>query len=609
MKNTTVNQKAIHRPIKILSPQLANQIAAGEVVERPASVVKELVENSLDANATEIFIDIEQGGQKRILIRDNGKGISKEELTLALSRHATSKITNIDDLEHITSMGFRGEALASISSVSRLTLTSKPQAQSEAWQAIAEGQQMEVEVKPAAHPNGTSIDVLDLFFNTPARRKFLRTGKTEFQHIENIIKRIALTRPDVQFVLSHNQKVHSRYLRVKELSKRIEQVCGKNMLLNCTGVDYSFNGIKISGWCSKLGHGMATRDLQYTFVNGRMMKDKLLAHALRQVYEETLPPQTFSSYVLFLEVSPEQIDVNVHPAKHEVRFHQARQVHDIVFKAINDAISGEGSTGFVQDDLSANSPSHNYIRPLTDSTRPIDTPFNRTHIQSSYRPNTPTKGEINANHDFYASTQTLADSSYYKSESTTPIQQAEDAPSGTGEALIEVQTARFLYSPPFVVLPQGECLQVLPVESLVSELLNSRLQRSTLAQPLLMPVSIGNKNGIKQNQLDELSSVHFTITVSHQKLILKQVPSELRHLPWASIFSQLPLDKHFSENGGTKSLANMVARAWLSALVITNSMLEAWLSEIGPENMPRLSLQYAKLLDLREWMRERIKNE
>ena len=213
LPNTQTTQKIDDgRPIRVLPPQLANQIAAGEVVERPASVVKELVENSLDAGATQVHIEIDQGGQKRILVRDNGKGISKDQLSLALSRHATSKISCIDDLEYITSMGFRGEALASISSVSRLTLTSKPISQNEAWQAQAEGQQMEVELHPAAHPDGTSIEVIDLFFNTPARRKFLRTGKTEFQHIEQIIKRIALTRPDVQFVLSHNNKVCCRYL-------------------------------------------------------------------------------------------------------------------------------------------------------------------------------------------------------------------------------------------------------------------------------------------------------------------------------------------------------------------------------------------------------------
>jgi DNA mismatch repair protein MutL len=189
--------------IKKLPPQLANQIAAGEVVERPASVVKELVENALDAGASKVEIDIERGGHKRILIRDNGKGINKEQLTLALSRHATSKIANIDDLEAIVSLGFRGEALASISSVSRLTMTSKPTSQNEAWSAIAEGLAMEVDIKPAAHPDGTSVDVVDLFFNTPARRKFLRAEKTEFNHIETLIKRIALSRPDLSFILKH----------------------------------------------------------------------------------------------------------------------------------------------------------------------------------------------------------------------------------------------------------------------------------------------------------------------------------------------------------------------------------------------------------------------
>ena len=242
--------------IAILPARLANQIAAGEVVERPASVVKELVENSLDAGATSIRIDIEKGGAKRIRIVDNGKGIAKDELGLALSRHATSKIKDLDDLESISSLGFRGEALASISSVSRLTLTSKPQAQTSAWQANAEGRDMAVAVNPAAHPDGTTIDVIDLFFNTPARRKFLRTEKTEFGHIEEVIKRIALARFDVAFVLTHNHKVIKQFRianSAAQRSKRVAQICGQKFIDNALEVDCQHDGFHIHGWIAQIG--------------------------------------------------------------------------------------------------------------------------------------------------------------------------------------------------------------------------------------------------------------------------------------------------------------------------------------------------------------------
>lgn len=612
MPYTVPQQNNPHRAIQILPPQLANQIAAGEVVERPASVVKELIENSLDADASEILIEIEQGGQKRILIRDNGKGIAKEELALALSRHATSKITNIDDLEHITSMGFRGEALASISSVSRLSLTSKPKSQSEAWQAVAEGQQMEVEVTPAAHPDGTSIEVLDLFFNTPARRKFLRSGKTEFQHIENIVKRIALARPDVQFVLSHNQKVQCRYTRVQDISKRIEQVCGKNMLQNATQVDYAFEGISVTGWCSQLGYGVATRDMQYTFVNGRMMKDKLLAHALRQVYEETLPPNTFASFVLYLQVAPEQIDVNVHPAKHEVRFHQARQVHDVVYKAVNDAISSSTS-GFVGDDL--HSQGHNYIQPLVDAnlatssvdgTGDVESDFRadlRGNVRqsigaggrSTYRSEAPTRGEIKANHDFYASMQTNnGDSSQVVEQSANVGPQTQNISSFTCNS--------YLYADPFIVIANGSTLQVLAIEKLLTQVIATRLEKTTLPQPLLMPISTANENNINTKQLDRIADQFFVIAASHQKLILKQVPSELRHLPWASIFGQLPLHELCKQMPSIMASASAISKAWLNTIELSPNILDGWMKELGQNALARLFAREAEFVDLLQWL-------
>ncbi|MEX6063229.1 DNA mismatch repair endonuclease MutL [Providencia hangzhouensis] len=322
--------------IHILSPQLANQIAAGEVVERPASVVKELVENSLDAGATRIDIDIERGGEKLIRIRDNGCGISKDELILALARHATSKIATLDDLEAIMSMGFRGEALASISSVSRLTLTSKPADQTEAWQSYTEGRDMEVIVKPAAHPNGTTVEVLDLFYNTPARRKFMRTEKTEFGHIDEIVRRIALSRPDVAINLTHNGKLVKQYRAAHDEAqqeRRLGTICGTGFMQGALALSWEHSDLAIKGWVvsPSMTSGSET---QYCYVNGRMMRDRLINHAIRQAYEGHLDENQQPAYVLYLTIDPKQVDVNVHPAKHEVRFHQARLVHDFIYQAV-----------------------------------------------------------------------------------------------------------------------------------------------------------------------------------------------------------------------------------------------------------------------------------
>ena len=333
-------------PIQILPARLANQIAAGEVVERPASVVKELVENSIDAGATRIDIEIEKGGSKLIRIRDNGFGIEKDELTLALSRHATSKITTLDDLEAIVSLGFRGEALASISSVSRLTLTSRTVAQEEAWSAYAEGRDMTVKLKPAAHPIGTTIDVVDLFFNTPARRKFLRTEKTEFTHIDELLKRIALSRLDITINLRHNGKQIRQYRAAQtkvQVEKRLAAVCGSNFLQHALEVELEHGELKFHGWISEPEGARAQGDIQYCYVNGRMMKDKLINHAIRQGYESSLLANQYAAYILFIEINPHDVDVNVHPAKHEVRFHQARLVHDFIYQAIYGALQQSAS--------------------------------------------------------------------------------------------------------------------------------------------------------------------------------------------------------------------------------------------------------------------------
>jgi DNA mismatch repair protein MutL len=328
--------------IQQLSPRLANQIAAGEVVERPASVVKELLENSLDAGATRIDIDIDAGGVKLIRVRDNGAGIEREDMPLALSRHATSKISNLDDLEAVVSLGFRGEALASISSVSRLTMTSNTGASNEAWQACSEGREMATTLSPAAHPQGTSVEVRDLFFNTPARRKFLRTEKTEFSHIEEVMKRQALSRYDISFTLRHNQRViHS--LRAcdsqSEQERRLAQICGPAFMDNAVHISAEAAGLKLWGWVALPTFSRSQADLQHFYVNGRVIRDKLVGHAVRQAYRDVLYQGRHPAFVLYLELDPCIVDVNVHPTKHEVRFRDGRTVHDFLFRTLHKALA------------------------------------------------------------------------------------------------------------------------------------------------------------------------------------------------------------------------------------------------------------------------------
>lgn len=333
-------------PIQVLPPQLANQIAAGEVVERPASVVKELVENSLDAGATRIDIEIERGGAKLIRIRDNGCGIAKADLALALARHATSKISTLDDLEAIVSLGFRGEALASVSSVSRLMLTSRTAEQNEAWQAYAEGRDQAVTIKPAAHPVGSTLEVLDLFYNTPARRKFMRTEKTEFGHIDEVVRRIALARFDVAINLSHNGKLMRQYRAVKEESqheRRLASICGPAFLQHALAISWQHGDLSIRGWVADPQGARQLGEIQYCYVNSRMMRDRLINHAIRQAYQDQLKDDQLPAYVLYLEVDPHQVDVNVHPAKHEVRFHQARLVHDFIYQAVTTVLQQAGN--------------------------------------------------------------------------------------------------------------------------------------------------------------------------------------------------------------------------------------------------------------------------
>ena len=335
----------ISNRIKRLDNRLANQIAAGEVVERPASVVKELLENAIDAGAHKIEVDIERGGTRLIRITDDGCGIVKEDLSLALSRHATSKISTTSDLAAIHSLGFRGEALASIGSVSRLCLTSRTKDSDFAWQAIAEGRDMHVDVQPASATLGTRIEVRDLFYNTPARQKFLRAEKTEFGHVEEIFKRHALVNFETAFILKHNNKIVKRVPAGRDRNdyiKRIESICGKTFAENSIAFVCEHDAIKIQGWLGRVSFHRSESDIQYVFINGRPVKDKMLNHAIRQSYQGLLPVGRMPAFVIFLQVDPSKIDVNVHPTKHEVRFDEQRLVHDLLVKSVSDALKDDG---------------------------------------------------------------------------------------------------------------------------------------------------------------------------------------------------------------------------------------------------------------------------
>lgn len=328
-------------PIQALPDTLVNQIAAGEVVERPASVVKELVENALDAGANRVDIDLEEGGVRLIRIRDDGGGITASELALAISRHATSKISSIEDLEEVATLGFRGEALPSIASVSRFAISARPRGESQGARLEVDGGRVG-EVVPHPHPEGTTVEVRDLFFNVPARRKFLRAERTELGHIEEWLRSLALARPGVELRISHNGRASRHYKPVRDGGERLRRVAealGEDFTRQCLAVDHAAAGLRLHGWVGLPTAARSSADQQYFYVNGRAVRDRTVAHAVRQAYSDVLFHGRHPAFVLFLECDPRQVDVNVHPAKHEVRFREQRLVHQFIFRTLHEALA------------------------------------------------------------------------------------------------------------------------------------------------------------------------------------------------------------------------------------------------------------------------------
>jgi DNA mismatch repair protein MutL len=520
--------------IQLLSPQLANQIAAGEVVERPASVVKELLENSLDAGADKIEIDIEKGGHKRIRLKDNGGGIAKDELQLALSRHATSKISTLDDLERILSLGFRGEALASISSVSRLTLTSKTESQNEAWQAYCEGREMAVNIQPAAHPKGTTIDVADLFYNTPARRKFLRAEKTEFQHIEDVVKRIALSYPHASFILKHNGKTTKRYIADKHgsLAPRIAAVVGQKFIDNAVHINVKYEGITMNAWLGSEVMLRSSNDCQFSFVNGRGMRDKLIMHAIRQAYESVWGVLEQPSFVVYLTLDPKDVDVNVHPAKHEVRFQQGRLVHDFICKTVCDALHSITSESETQhhgeaerfdEPVKFNPPqqSHDYIRPLSHS--PASSSQSGLGASGG--------GSLSG---LSGHRQSKAPTAAYQSNFNRLMTPNSDTLSSTERE----QSQHIALNSYCRIYVRNENVYLLDVKSFANVYLQDVFETAEHSQPLLMPVALEVAH-VEPEKIEVLNALNFEINQVAGKYRLQQVPAGTRHFPWIRWFERL----------------------------------------------------------------------
>ena len=521
--------------IKQLPSHLINQIAAGEVVERPSSVLKELAENALDAKATEIIIDIEQGGLKRIRIRDNGMGIPKDELALALSRHATSKIASLDDLEHVTSLGFRGEALPSIASVSRMTLTSRSKNVEQAWSVTETANEDSIDPEPISHPVGTTIDVKDLFYNTPARRKFLKTERTEYKHIEEVVKKIALSRFDTSVELRHNQKttlmLHPATTQ-EAADKRVARITGSAFIEQSLYLDYEAAGIRLWGWVGLPTFSRSQADLQYFYVNNRIIKDRVVTHAVRQSYRDVLYHGRHPAYVLFMELSPDSVDVNAHPTKHEVRFREARLVHDFLYRTIHKALAD------VRPDDDNSSEAQLAGRPELRQQQSFPQTGELASQSSSYIPQQgrlgmPVAEQLTTYQKLgQAPAQSFVPQATQPSaEQSLPVQREDDADiPPLGYALAQLHGIYILAENAngLVLVDMHAAHERITYESLK----NSHTDDAIRSQPLLVPlaISVSQKEANFAEEYEEtFGKLGFTINrLEAEKLVIRAIPTLLR---------------------------------------------------------------------------------
>jgi len=607
------------------------------VVERPASVVKELVENSLDAGASRVDIEIDKGGSKLIKIRDNGSGIPKDELALALSRHATSKLHTLDDLEAILSFGFRGEALASISSVSRLTLTSRTADQTEAWQAHAEGADMAVKVMPAAHPVGSTIEVVDLFFNTPARRRFLKSDKTEFTHIDEWLKRIALVRGDIHFTLTHNGKTVRNYrpaMNEAQYLQRLTQVSGRPFAEQALKIECQHDDLRLSGYLQSPWSPVIT-DTHYFYVNGRLIRDRLVNHAVRQAFAQKAELEQ-PGYVLMLDIDPHQVDVNVHPAKHEVRFHQSRYVHDYILQALQSALEEAGELNVVHsssldevEDVFVDSPT-SAVGIAAPFALGADTLESAQPLVASAAVQVKSAGAGREGASFgtqtnaFGSMATSRDSSrgsYSASESRQRTELPSKAAIASYGALLQtpaysVKNHDYQPSLPmpaildsqYWVMATADKLSLLPIKSVAlatrCQEIEAKLATGLIGQPLLMPVSVA-ADADWQAVLDEhdtlIRQLGLELTIRYQQLIIKKVPPYIRESQLAKVIPEWLQSLRF-ETPAPSALAFWLAKHSLTGFVSAPEIWAAF-SQLAEEKK-QLIANKAILLPWQSWLEE-----
>jgi len=524
--------------IQLLPDQLISQIAAGEVVERPASALKELLENSLDAGSTDIQVLLMQGGVKQLKVTDNGIGIAKDDLNLALTRHATSKIKTLEDLEAVASLGFRGEALASIASVSRTQISSREKSTKHAWRIASEGSNI-APLEPTALDVGTIVEVSDLYFNTPARRKFLKTEATEFGHCEEAFNRVALSRPDVSFMLQHNGRALSRYV-VSAPNKRFADVLGAEFAAESIEIDEEAAGLRLWGMAAKPTFNRNSRDTQYVYVNGRFVRDKLITHAIHQAYQDVLHHDRHPAFVLFLECDPTLVDVNVHPAKTEVRFRDGQAIHRFIFHGLNKNLATPtGTSNAVTASQAAHNPFASY--PQYQSQINLTSKAN-SFYETMFGGNSFVNNGFGNSGAFQNATQNLAKQANCDAELVTQMFEQSPAEEDQLRQEFPLGFAVGQIHGVYVLAQNAQGLVVVDMHAaheriMYEQLKNALDHKGVSMQPLLIPVSfnadrleVASVNDELASGADNLRQLGFDIAVlSPNTLAVRAVPTMLRN--------------------------------------------------------------------------------